>query len=62
MSNTSYSTPNPFPMSGCSEFMLAVMLIFSWLVEVFCQTLCIHMAVAFIIGFVSYVWWLLGMK
>jgi hypothetical protein len=49
-------------MSGCSEFMLAVMFICSWLVELFCQTLSIHMAVAFIIDFVSYVWWLLGMK
>jgi hypothetical protein len=52
MSNTSYETPNPFPMNGCFEFMLVVMFIFSWLVEVFFQTLCIHMAIAFIIGFV----------
>jgi hypothetical protein len=62
MSNTSYETPNPFPMSGCFEFMIVVMFIYSWLVEIFCQTLSIHIDVDFIIGFVSYVWWFLGMK
>jgi len=59
---SSYATPNPFPTSGFSEFMLGVMFIFSWLVEVFFHTLCIHMAIDFIIGLISYVWWLLGMK